>query len=293
MSKIVPHLWFDRQAKEAAEFYLSIFPNSRKLYQTIIKDTPSGDCDFLGIELFGQEFMMISAGPYFTINSSISFLIECIDKEEAYSIFSKLLENEDELESFEDYNFGLISRVEDRYGVSWMIQYQPTASTQRISPVLLFMGSNFGKVVEAVEFYVSVFKNASLDEHWLVNDDLDYEDRVFNTQIYFTLEGQTFRAFEKFTMEECFFNEGVSLLVYADTQDEIDNYWNALSAVPEAEQCGWLKDKYGLSWQISPRIMNEMMLDGNEERLGAVTRCMLQMKKLDMNELQRVYDQHS
>jgi predicted 3-demethylubiquinone-9 3-methyltransferase (glyoxalase superfamily) len=149
--KIVPHLWFDKEAKEAAEFYASIFPDSRVTNITTLRDTPSGDADVVSFELAGHPFMAISAGPLFK------------------------------------------------------------------------------------------------------------------------------------------FNEAISFMVYCETQDEIDYYWEKLSAVPEAEQCGWLKDRYGLSWQIVPRSMDEVFMTGTEEQIARVTQAFLPMKKLDIAELERAY----
>lgn len=151
--KITPHLWFDKEAKEAAEFYCSIFPDSKITNITTLHDTPSGDCDVVSFELSGQPFMAISAGPLFKFNESISFI------------------------------------------------------------------------------------------------------------------------------------------VYCDTQEQIDYYWNKLSAVPEAEVCGWLKDKYGLSWQIAPANMDEMMRRGSKEQVARVTQAFLRMKKFDLAELQKAYEQ--
>ncbi len=150
--KIVPHLWYDTQAKEAAEFYCSIFPDSEIASVTTLTETPSGDCDVVSFTLCGQPFLAISAGPYFKFNESISFMVNC------------------------------------------------------------------------------------------------------------------------------------------DTQEEIDHYWEKLSAVPEAEQCGWLKDKYGLSWQIVPSIMNDMMRSTDAEKVGRVTRAFLKMKKFDIATLQAAFD---
>ncbi len=149
--KIVPHLWFDKEAKEAAEFYCSVFPDSTITNITTLHDTPLGDCDVVSFLLCGQPFMSISAGPLFKFNESISFVVSC------------------------------------------------------------------------------------------------------------------------------------------DTQDEIDNYSKKLSAVPEAEQCGWLKDKYGLSWQIVPAVMDEMMQTNDSEKLERVTKAFLKMKKLDIAALQEAY----
>jgi predicted 3-demethylubiquinone-9 3-methyltransferase (glyoxalase superfamily) len=86
------------------------------------------------------------------------------------------------------------------------------------------------------------------------------------------------------------FNEAISFIVSCEDQKEIDTYWEALSAVPEAEQCGWLKDKFGLSWQIVPKGMNEMMQNGTPEQVERVTQAFLPMKKFDLAELRRAYE---
>ena len=151
MKRITPHLWFDKEAREAAGFYCSVFPNSKITNVRTIRDTPSGDCDVVSFELSGQPFMAISAGPLFKFNESISFMVSC------------------------------------------------------------------------------------------------------------------------------------------DTQEEIDRYWTQLSAVPAAEQCGWLKDKYGLSWQIVPTALDGMMRAGSEQQVARVTQAFLKMKKFDLAELQRAY----
>jgi predicted 3-demethylubiquinone-9 3-methyltransferase (glyoxalase superfamily) len=78
--------------------------------------------------------------------------------------------------------------------------------------------------------------------------------------------------------------------VYCETQEQIDYYWKKLSAVPEAEMCGWLKDKYGLSWQITPADMDEMMREGTKEQIARVTQAFLKMKKFDIAELRKAYE---
>jgi predicted 3-demethylubiquinone-9 3-methyltransferase (glyoxalase superfamily) len=152
MKPITPYLWFDKEAKEAAQFYCSIFPNSKISSLKTISNTPSGDCDIVAFELNGQPFMPIRAGPHFKFNDSISFMVSC------------------------------------------------------------------------------------------------------------------------------------------ETQAEIDRYWEQLSAVPAAEQCGWLKDKYGLSCQIVPAAMTEMMAKGTPEQMTRVTQAFMKMKKFDIAELQRAFD---
>lgn len=151
--KITPHLWFDKEAKKASEFYVSIFPNSKITTITTLHNVPSGDCDVVSFELSGQPFMAISAGPMFK------------------------------------------------------------------------------------------------------------------------------------------FNEAISLLVPCETQEEIDYFWKKLSADPNAEQCGWLKDKFGLSWQIWPTALGEMMKNGTQKQIDCVTQIFLQMKKFDIEKLKQTYKQ--
>lgn len=149
MQEITPHLWFDKEAKQAAEFYVSVFPHSKINHTSTIHNTPSGDCDIVSFELNGKPFMAISAGPMFRFNESISFVIPC------------------------------------------------------------------------------------------------------------------------------------------ENQKEIDYFWEKLSADPEAEQCGWLKDKFGVSWQVVPILMGQMMSKGTPEQVARVTEAFLKMKKIDLVELEK------
>jgi predicted 3-demethylubiquinone-9 3-methyltransferase (glyoxalase superfamily) len=153
MPRITSHLWFDKEAKEAAAFYTSVFKGSRIKNSTTLHNTPSGSVDIVTIELLGQEFTLISAGPLFKFNEAISFMVHC------------------------------------------------------------------------------------------------------------------------------------------DTQEEIDYYWEKLSAHPKAEQCGWLKDKYGLSWQIVPTVMDEMLKNKDPKTTARVTEAFLKMKKFDIATLRKAYEQ--
>lgn len=149
---IVPHLWFATQAKEAAEYYVSVFPNSKIISTQTLRGTPSGEVELVPFELNGQRFEAISTGPHFTFSEAVSFIVKC------------------------------------------------------------------------------------------------------------------------------------------DTKEELDYYWEKLSAEPEAEQCGWYKDQFGLSWQIVPSAMDEMILTKDMEVLDRVTQSLLQIKKIDVEEIQKAYN---
>jgi predicted 3-demethylubiquinone-9 3-methyltransferase (glyoxalase superfamily) len=152
MQKITPFLWFDKEAGEAARFYTSVFKGSKIKDSTKIENTPSGTAEIITIELLGQEFTLISAGPYFKFTEAVSFVVNC------------------------------------------------------------------------------------------------------------------------------------------ETQQEIDYYWERLSADPKAEQCGWLKDKYGLSWQIVPTILQKMLQDKDKTKVARVTEAFLKMKKFDIKALKQAYN---
>ena len=152
MQQITPHLWYDKEAVEAAEYYVSVFPNSKITHTSTVHNTPSGDCDIVSFELNGQPFMAISAGPLFKFNEAISFVIPCED------------------------------------------------------------------------------------------------------------------------------------------QKEIDYYWEKLSSDPKSEQCGWCKDKFGVSWQVWPVKLGKMMGSEETEKVERLTKAFLQMKKFDLAELEKAFN---
>ena len=160
---------------------------------------------------------------------------------------------------------------------------------QRIIPTLMFVGKVAGKAEEAVNFYVSLFHNASVGDilRYGKDEEPDVERTVKHAS--FTLEGQEFAAMDSAREHNFAFNEAISLIVHCEIQEEIDYYWERLSADPKAEQCGWLKDKFGLSWQVVPNVMDEMMKDKDEKRLARVTEAFLKMKKFDIEALEKAY----
>jgi predicted 3-demethylubiquinone-9 3-methyltransferase (glyoxalase superfamily) len=290
MEKITPHLWFDKEAKEAAEFYTGIFDDAKVLDTTTMHDTPSGDADVVNIELAGQGFTLLNAGPYFKFNPSISFMIACDTKEEVEQLWGKLSEGGTVRMELDSYPFSeKYGWTDDKYGVSWQIIYtdpEQGAITQKITPSLLFVGDVCGKAEEAINFYTSVFHDAKVGDISRYGKDNPAEDENNVMYAEFTLEGQGFVAMDSSLMHDFTFNEAVSLVVRCENQEEIDYYWEKLSAVPESEQCGWLKDKFGVSWQIVPRAMDAMMQQADSEKMERVTKAFLKMKKFDIAELE-------
>lgn len=299
MQKIVPHLWYDKEAKEAAEFYASVFPNSKVTSVRTIHNTPSGDCDIVSFEVMGYQFMSISAGPYFKLNPAISFMVNFDPSKDPEakthldSVWAKLIDGGKILMPLGTYPFSAhYGWVEDKYGVSWQLILTNPEGEDRptIIPSMLFVKEMVGKTEEATDFYLSVFKNAKRGAlvRWPAGMEPEREGAVMFTD--FMLEGQWFAAMDSAQNHEFAFSEAVSLVVKCDTQEEIDDYWEKLSAVPEAEQCGWLKDKYGVSWQIVPAEMDTMMSTGTSEQIDRVTQAFLPMKKFDLTKLREAFE---
>ena len=288
MQKIVPHLWFDRDGAAAAERYVSLFPKSRITSRSTISDTPSGTVETLSISLAGQDFALLSAGPEFKFTPAVSFLVACETKAEVDRLRSGLLEGGSELMPLDAYPFSeRYAWVVDGFGLSWQLMYNGGAAIgQRITPTLMFTGKQCGKAEEAVSFYASLFDKARIEHVLRYGPGEEPNGKDLVKHAAFSLEGQDFAAMDSALDHGSTFNEAISFMVYCDDQAEIDRYWGKLSAHAEAEQCGWLKDRYGLSWQIVPRALGRLMSSEDPARRARVTPAFLKMKKLDIAALE-------
>jgi len=296
--KIVPHLWYDKEAKEAAEFYTSVFPESKVTNLTSLHDTPSGDVEIVSFEVWGHPFMAISAGPLFQFNPSISFMVNFDPSREKNArtkidqVWERLKAGGKVLMPLDKYPFSeRYGWVEDKYGLSWQLILTNPEGEERpvIVPSLLFVNDNYEEAEDAIAFYLSIFNNAKKGNLFRYGPNQEPEKEGALMFGDFLLENQWFAGMDSAQNHEFAFNEAVSFMVKCDTQEEIDYYWEKLSAVPEAEQCGWLKDKYGLSWQIVPKEMDEMMTKGSPEQIDQVTKAFLQMKKFDLAKLRQAF----
>lgn len=295
---ITPHLWFDQEAKLAAEFYCSVFPNSKINHITVLKDTPSGDAMTVSFVLAGQPFSAISAGPYFKFNPSISLIVnfDPSQDEEAGKnidrIWNRLMDGGQELMPLQEYPFSKrFGWVADRFGLSWQLMLTNPEGEPRpfLTPALMFAGRKAGLAEKALNFYLSVFKNSSRGS--LLRHPAGAQfDKEGTVQFADLMLENTWLALMDSGFEHGFdFNESVSFMVSCGSQKEIDYYWEKLSAFPEAEQCGWLKDKFGVSWQIVPKAMDDMMSSGSPEQIIRVTQAFLPMKKLIIADLEKAY----
>jgi predicted 3-demethylubiquinone-9 3-methyltransferase (glyoxalase superfamily) len=159
---------------------------------------------------------------------------------------------------------------------------------QKITPCLWFDD----QAEEAVEFYTTIFRNSkivSVSRYGEAGREVHRKPAGTVMTIAFELDGQGFTALNGGPLFK--FNEAISFQVYCETQAEMDYYWEKLAegGDEQARQCGWLKDKFGVSWQVIPTVLIEMMTDPDAEKSGKVMKAMLQMKKIDIDALERAY----
>jgi predicted 3-demethylubiquinone-9 3-methyltransferase (glyoxalase superfamily) len=178
--------------------------------------------------------------------------------------------------------------VQDRYGLGWQLILDESLEEHRkIRPVLLFSDDACGKAEAAIDYYISVFSDAKKGyiNRYAAGEAADARAKINYGEL-------TIGGIQMVVMDHGFggdfgFNEALSLMVLCRDQREIDFYWNKLSFVPESEECGWIKDQYGLSWQISPCMMNDVLMKGSEAEIRRVTQAFLKMKKFDLAELEK------
>jgi predicted 3-demethylubiquinone-9 3-methyltransferase (glyoxalase superfamily) len=296
---ITPHLWFDKDARPAAEFYVSVFPNSRVTRSSVIRNTPSGDCDVMTFDLGGQPFMAISAGPLFKFNPSISFIANFdpeVDEQaraRQEAVWQSLADGGEVLMPLDKYPFSeRYGWIQDRYGVSWQLFLSNPGGERRpfITPFLAFTGAVEGRAEEAIEFYSAIFNGSTrgMTARYPPGMPSGREGTIMFAD--FRVSGTWLAATDSAHRHDWSFSEAISLVVPCDTQDEIDLLWTKLSANPDAGQCGWLKDRFGVSWQVTPAALGDMLASGTPQQVARVTQAFLPMKKFDLAVLRKAFD---
>lgn len=293
MQKITPFLWFDDGAEEAVNFYVSIFKNSiiaEKLYYDELSSKasgkPKGSLMTVEFQLEGQQFTALNGGPEFKFNQAISFFLRYKTEKDINDIFEKLSQKGEVLIPLgkslgEKYAF-----FKDKFGIAWQIML--AKEQHPITPCLLFTGKNLGRCEEAIQFYKTVFRNSGSEilVHYKKGEE-GKEGMVRHSLFY--LEGQEFIAMDDKKPQNLEFNESISFVINCESQQEIDYYWNRLSGGGQTSVCGWLKDKYGVSWQVVPAILGKMLQDKDASKSKRVMEAMLKMTKIEINDLERAY----
>lgn len=288
--KITYCLWFNKDAEEAVNFYTSVFPNARItdiVYNPV--DTPSGKTGTVltaSFSLEGQEFMVLNGGPEFTLNPSVSFMVHCDTANEVEALWNKLSDGGIALMPLDKYPFSdKYGWIQDKYGVSWQLILPQQNAPQKVMPSMLFVNEVYGKAEEAIQYYISVFHNAKAGNIARYPGGMEPDKEGTIMYADFMLEGQWFAAMDSTHNHKFHFNEAISLMVHCDTQEEIDYYWGKLTEEGKEVQCGWLRDKYGVTWQVVPKVMLELLQGEDKKKAKRAMQAMMEMVKLDIAKL--------
>lgn len=233
--------------------------------------------------------MTYQGGPYFKFNPAISLMVTCESADEVDAKWEALSEGGRELLPLGEYPFNKrYGWVQDRYGLSWQLMLIDDQQTgQKITPNLLFSGDSCGKAEEAIKFYTEIFPDSGIEVISRYEPGEAAAPKAKINYAAYRLAGMNFSAMDNGIDVDYNFNEAFSLIINCKDQVEIDYYWDRLSAVPEAEQCGWLKDQYGVSWQVVPDNMDELLSNGSKEEIQKVEQELLKMKKIDIAALEK------
>lgn len=283
MNKMATCLWFDKQAEEAAKFYTSIFDNSKILNVAKygkagaqMSGQKEGTVMMVDFQIENQHMQALNGGPIFKMTPAISFSVSCETEEELNTKWKKLSTGGTVRMELAKYPWAdKYGWTADRYGVEWQLSLMP--ANNKITPSLLFVNNLVGKGDDALKFYTSIFPNSKIE--MMARE--DKTGRILYST--FNLNGNNFSLMEADGKHDYSFTNGTSLVVPCDSQKEIDFYWEKLSEGGTIEECGWLKDKFGVSWQIVPAAMDAIMPDPVKSE--KVMAAMMGMKKLDMAKL--------
>jgi len=269
--KITPCLWYNGGAEEAADLYCSVFADAKVTAKSPI---------VIGINVAGQSITLLDGGPMYQPNSSISFFYICETEKELERIWNAFTKEGSVLMALDQYPWSKkYGWVTDKFGVSWQLSLGKIEEVgQKITPCLMFTGKQCGRAEEALHFYSSLFKNSKTDGV-LHNE----KNKKLVQHAQFALLGQKFMVMDSDEQHKFNFSEGVSLTIHCETQDEIDFYWNKLTESGQESMCGWLKDKFGVSWQIVPTVLDNIMRD--PDKAGKAAKAFMAMRKLDIEQI--------
>jgi len=274
---INPCLWFDGQARQVAAFYASAFPDARLL---------GGSDPVVQVQVGDLKLMLLDGGPQFKVNPSISFFYNCGSETEVDARWKALSEGGTVLMPLDSYPFSRrYGWIADRFGVNWQLILPSAPPRQKVFPSLMFTQDRSGRAEDALRFYTSVFRDSSIGtiSRYGPGQEPDKEGTLNYAEL--RLGSQWLTVMDSAQPHQFTFTEGISLFLTCENQEEVDYYWSRLSEGGRESQCGWLKDQFGVSWQVVPRVLEELMAD--PARAKRVVAAFLPMKKLDMATLMK------
>ena len=283
MQKIIPFLMFESGAAEAMRFYTSIFKNSNIIGGDDAAIKPPGG----SFEIDGFRINTFDGGPHFKFSPAISFFHICDSEAEIDELWAAIAEEGKVMMPLDKYDWSeKYGFIEDKFGVCWQLSLGKVSDVgQRTTPSLLFVGDHVGSGEEAVKFYASLFDDSKIDGILLYGDDEPPNEPGTVKHSQFALEGEKFMLMEGGGEHKFNFTEAISLMILCEDQAEVDEFWDKFTAEGEESQCGWVKDKFGVSWQVTPKILLELVSDPDPEKADKAVQAMLKMHKIDIQAL--------
>ncbi|MBP1040536.1 VOC family protein [Vagococcus sp. BWB3-3] len=282
MTKFSACLWVDGQIEEMIAVYQEVFASvKRKVTNFYLTDDHGvvGDILTVSIEIDNQEFLLLNGGPEFTMTPAISYVVEARTATEAQAIWDRLAPKGEVLMALEDQTMGkLFGWLNDEFGVSWQITVGEGQET--ITPCVMFIHQYFGMAEEAIETWGNYF--GQLEREVLINNP---DGTVQFAK--FTLDGQPFIVMDNDYDHQFAVTMGNSFCFYCDNQAEIDRVWELVTKEGAESQCGWMVDKFGVSWQTTTRDMDTLLRSTNPKAVE-LTKALYNMKKLDINYLREL-----
>ena len=299
MQKIRPCIWMNQNGEEAANLYVSLVENSHILDISRYgkggfehHGQAEGNAMVIELELGGYRLQILNGGPMFKPNPSISLFIQLPDADAVDRMWNGLVDGGSVMMDMNTYPWSpKYGWLNDKFGVSWQISVPMGGpAVTSIAPTLMFVGAQHGKAKAALDLYTGLFPNSGID--LAVNYDGSGADPA-NTLMHARahLGNQMMMAMDSAHDHAFQFSEGLSLSVSCADQAEVDHYWNGLIANGGQESmCGWLKDRFGVSWQIVPDAMGKILSGPDKQGARRAMQAMFTMKKLDIAKLQAAYD---
>jgi len=284
---IIPHLWFDSEAQQAARFYVSLFGDGSILNVSRygkagaeVSGKPEGSVVTVTFTIAGMTITAINGGPQFQFTPAISLFVTCPQASEVDRLYDALSGDGSVLMPLGSWPFSeRYAWVNDRYGVSWQLFKGDGGPS--IAPCLMFTGEQYGRAMEAISFYGAVFGPSAVENvSWYEPSEGEREGTVKHAEC--TIGTTRFMMMDSGYDHGFGFTPAVSFMVGCSDQYRIDRLWSLLSAQPQAEACGWLQDKFGISWQIVPEELGQIMSVDDPVKAENVMKTMYAMKKLDI-----------
>ncbi|EPG50165.1 VOC family protein [Leptospira kirschneri] len=284
MQKITPFLMFDNNLGEALKLYASTFSDWKLLSQNQTGDMVMSAT----FAISGKEILSFNGGPHFKFTPAISFFLSCQTSKEVEKIWASLSQEGIVLMELQEYPFSeKFGWLQDKFGVSWQVHLSKEGND--LVPFLMFVGKQHGKAEEAIRFYTSRFPNSKIKDIQRYAKDKGEKEGTVQRSV-FSIAGQDLMAIDSGLDHTFTFSEAYSFFVKCETQAEIDEYWEKLSFQGEKQKCGWVKDQFGVSWQIIPLILGDYLQDKDPKKSQRVLQAMLQMDKIDIAKLKQAYD---